>query len=158
MINGPEKLPATKDRLDGYIQAMTKSRLKYDPSMVVNCDLTKECVRTATEKLLTGKRRPTAIVTFNDYVALDAVQQAQKMKLKINRDICFVSYANLPLSNYTAYPPMASVEQFPYQQGQKAAETLIELLQQKSAEETDTINATYYKIILESQLVVHNTR
>jgi len=53
---------------------------------------------------------------------------------------------------------MASVEQFPYQQGQKATEILIELLQQKSAEDTDTINATYYKIILESQLVVHNAK
>ena len=62
MINGPEKLPAAKERLDGYIQAMTKSRLKYDPALVLNCDLTKESVCTITEKLLTGKRRPTAIV------------------------------------------------------------------------------------------------
>ena len=156
MINGPEKLPATKERLDGYIQAMTKSRLKYDPSLVVNCDLSKEGVCAATEKLLTGKRRPTAVVAFNDYVALDAVQQAKKMKLKINKDVCFVSYANLPISNYTAYPPLASVEQFPYLQGQKATETLIELLQKKTGEETEgNNNVTFYKIILESQLVLH---
>lgn len=158
MINGPEKLPASKERLEGYIQAMTKSRLKYDPNMVVNCDLTKEDVAAATEKLLSGKRKPTAIVTFNDYVALDAVQQARKMKLKINKDVCFVSYANLPISNYTAYPPLASVEQFPYQQGQKATETLIELLQKKAEESPENNNATYYKIILESQLVVHDNK
>ena len=158
MINGPEKLPATKDRLDGYIQAMTKSRLKYDPNLVENCDLTKEGIYAATEKLLTSKRKPTAIVAFNDYVALDAVQQAKKMKLKINKDVSFVSYANLPISNYTAHPPLASVEQFPYQQGQKATETLIDLLQQKSTENTETVNVTYYKIILESQLVVHSDR
>ncbi|RZM10775.1 MAG: LacI family transcriptional regulator, partial [Pedobacter sp.] len=156
MINGPEKLPATKERLDGYIQAMTKSRLKYDGNLVLNCDLTKESVAAATEQLLKGKRKPTAIVTFNDYVAMDAVQQARKMKLKINKDICFVSYANLPISHYTAYPPLASVEQFPYQQGQKATETLIELLQKKTAPETDLANTTFYKIILESQLVVHD--
>lgn len=154
LINGPEKLPASKDRVEGYIQAMTKSRLKYDPSLVVNCDLTKDGVFAATQKLLTGKRKPTAIVAFNDYVALDAVQQARNMNLTINKDICFVSYANLPISNYTAYPPLASVEQFPYQQGQKATETLIELLQKKSDPSVDT-NTTYYKIILESQLVVH---
>jgi LacI family transcriptional regulator len=158
MINGPEKLPATKERLEGYIQAMTKSRLKYDPALVLNCDLAKESVCAATEKLLSGRRRPTAIVTFNDYVALDAVQQAQKMKFKINKDVCFVSYANLPMSNYTAFPPLASVEQFPYQQGQKATETLIELLQQKTGSDADTTNATFYKIILESQLVVHDRK
>ncbi|MEO6723556.1 MAG: LacI family DNA-binding transcriptional regulator [Ferruginibacter sp.] len=158
MINGPERLPACKERLEGYIQAMTKSRLKYDPALVLNCDLTKESVCAVTEKLLTGKRRPTAIVTFNDYVALDAVQQAQKMKFKINKDICFVSYANLPMSNYTAYPPLASVEQFPYQQGQKATETLIELLEKNSNGEAENNNATYYKIILESQLIVHDSK
>lgn len=158
MINGPEKLPATKERLDGYIQAMTKSRLKYDPSLVLNCNLTKKSVCALTEKLLTGKRRPTAIVTFNDYVALDAVQQAQKMKFKINKDICFVSYANLPLTIYTAFPPMASVEQFPYLQGQKATETLIDLLNQKNNELAENTNAIYYKIILESQLMIHNIK
>jgi len=156
MINGPEKLPATKDRLEGYILAMTKSRLKYDPALVFNCDLTKESVNDATEKLLTGKRKPTAIVTFNDYVAMDAVKQAQKMKLKINKDICFVSYANLPLTHYTAFPPMASVEQFPYLQGQKATETLIELMQQKTSGDAEPVNVTYYKNILESQLVIHD--
>lgn len=155
MINGPEKLPAAKERLEGYIQVMTKGRLKYDPALVVNCDLSKESVCNGTEKLLSGKRKPTAIVTFNDYVAMDAVQQAQKMKLKINKEICFVSYANLPISNYTAFPPLASVEQFPYQQGQKATETLIGLLQQKSNAGAENGNTTYYKIILESQLVVH---
>jgi LacI family transcriptional regulator, repressor for deo operon, udp, cdd, tsx, nupC, and nupG len=158
MINGPEKLPATKERLDGYIMAMTKSRLKYDPSLVMNCDLTRESVSAATEKLLTGKRRPTAIVAFNDYVALDAVQQAQKMKFKINKDVCFVSYANLPISNYTAFPPLASVEQFPYQQGQKATETLIDLLTQKSNGDAENSNMVYYKIILESQLIVHESK
>jgi LacI family transcriptional regulator len=158
MINGPEKLPACKERLEGYIQAMTKSRLKYDPNLVVNCDLTKPGVCSATQKLLTGKRRPSAIVAFNDYVALDAVQQARNMKFKINQDICFVSYANLPISNYTAYPPLASVEQFPYQQGQKATETLIELLQKKSSEPSENNNGTYYRIILESQLMIHDSK
>ena len=151
-----EKLPASRERLDGYIQAMTKSRLKYDPALVLNSDLSKESVSAATESLLTGKRKPTAIVTFNDYVAMYAVKKATTMKLKVNKDICFVSYANLPISNYTAYPPLASVEQFPYQQGQKATETLIELLKNKSKVETEVINTTYYKIILESQLVIHD--
>lgn len=157
MINGPEHLLATKERLEGYRQALGKSRLKFDPNLVVNCDLTKAGVALATEKLLCSKRKPTAIVAFNDYVALDAVQQAKMMKWKINKDICFVSYANLPISNYTEYPPLASVEQFPYQQGQKATETLIDLLQQKRDHNSGK-NATYYKIILESQLAVHDTK
>lgn len=150
MINGPQKLIASQDRKQGYIQAMTSSRLKFDPNLIVNSDLTRESTYAAMKELLSSKRKPTAIVAFNDYVALDAVQYAVKQKREINKDISFVSYANLPINNYTMYPPLASVEQFPNQQGQKATEILLDLL---SKEEQET--RVYYKIILDSELVVH---
>lgn len=153
MINGPEKLLASRERVQGYIKALQKSRLKYDPSLIESTDLTKEGTIAAMKNLLSSKRKPTAIVTFNDYVALDAVQYAIQQKLRINKDITFVSYANLPISNYTAFPPVASVEQFPHMQGQKAMETLLGLLSRNETE-----NQTYYKIILESQLVIHNNK
>lgn len=156
MINGPEKLYASRERREGYIQAMTKSRLKFDPSLIVNTDLNMASIYEATKELLSSKRKPTAIVTFNDYVALDAVKYARSQKLRINKDICFVSYANQPWNSYTAFPPLASVEQFPYLQGQKAAETLLELFNKK---ESETENShTYYKIILESQLVLNHSK
>lgn len=156
MINGPEKLFATQERKDGYMQSMTKSRLKFDPSLVVNSDLTLEGTQLAMEELLSSKRKPTAIITFNDYVALDAIQYAQKRKRKINKDICFVSFANLPVSTYSAFPPLASVEQHPYIQGQKATEILMELMN-KSKEETPQ-NEAFYKIIIESQLILHDKK
>ncbi|RYY53108.1 MAG: LacI family transcriptional regulator [Chitinophagaceae bacterium] len=153
MINGPEKLFASQERKDGYIQAMTKNRLKFDPSLVVNSDLTLEGTQLAMEELLKSKRKPTAIVTFNDYVALDAIQFALKKKKKVNKDISFVSFANLPISSYSAYPPLASVEQHPYIQGQKATEILIELMNKTKQ---DPLQAdAYYKIIIESQLIPH---
>src|SRR5674476_478731 len=120
MINGPLNLLASKERVEGYRNALTKARLKYDPSLIISSDLTTENIYKVTEKLLSLKNKPTAIIAFNDYVVLDAVQAAKKMKLKINKDISFVSYANLPISNYSAHPPLASVEPFSYQQGHKA--------------------------------------
>jgi LacI family transcriptional regulator len=156
MINGPEKLYASQERREGYIQAMTKSRLKFDPSLIVNTDLNTASIFEATKELLSSKRKPTAIVTFNDYVALDAIKYARSQKLRINKDICFVSYANQPWNSYSAFPPLASVEQFPYLQGQKAAETLLELFNKKDSESEN--NHTYYKIILESQLVLNQNK
>ncbi|MBN9384473.1 MAG: LacI family DNA-binding transcriptional regulator [Chitinophagaceae bacterium] len=147
MINGPEKLLASRQREEGYIKAMQKHRLKYDPTLVVSSDLTREGTDKAMSKLLSQKRVPSAIVAFNDYVALDAVQFAMKKKYKINEDLTFVSYANLPINHYTAFPPMASVEQFPYIQGQRATEALLEILSDPSS--------PWKKITLESQLVIH---
>jgi len=156
MINGPEKLYASKERKEGYIQAMTKCHLKFDPSLIVNTDLDTASIFEATKELLSSKRKLTAIVTFNDYVALDAIKYARSQRLRINKDISFVSYSNQPWNSYSAFPPLASVEQFPYLQGQKAAETLLELFNKKEFETEN--NHTYYKIILESQLVLNNKK
>lgn len=152
MINGPDKLVASRQRLDGYLKALKKHRLKFDPNLIISSDLTKAGTYEAMRQLTTMRRKPTAIVAFNDYVALDAVQYARTLQMKINEDITFVSYANLPISHYTAFPPVASVEQYPYQQGQKATETLLELLSNKDDSKTNS----YCKIILESKLIIHN--
>jgi LacI family transcriptional regulator, repressor for deo operon, udp, cdd, tsx, nupC, and nupG len=155
MINGPEKLLACQERQEGYMKAMSKNRLKFDPYLIITTDLSPASVREATRQLLTSKRKPTAIIAFNDYVVLDAVQYAREEKRKINKDISFVSYGNLPMSNYTTFPPLASVEQFPYRQGQKAMETLLELIDNKKDESEIE---TYFKIILDSQLVIREKK
>jgi LacI family repressor for deo operon, udp, cdd, tsx, nupC, and nupG len=154
MINGPDKLVASQQRLEGYLKALHKHRLKFDPNLVITSDLTTEGTYQAMRQLTTTRRKPTAIVAFNDYVALDAVQYARSLQMKVNEDITFVSYANLPISHYTAFPPVASVEQYPYEQGQKATETLLELLKNKG----DSKINVYNKIILESKLIIHNNQ
>lgn len=148
MINGPEKLIASQQRTAGYQKAMQQQRLKYDASLNVNADLTKEGTRGAMQQLLSHKRKVTAIVAFNDYVSQDAVQYALEHGLEINKDITFVSYANLPLSSYMAFPPIASVEQYPYLQGQKATEILLELLSGKLAPDQ------YQQVVIDSRLVI----
>jgi LacI family transcriptional regulator len=151
MINGPQTMVATGERKEGYIKAMTKNRLKYDPSLIVSCDLTEQGTQKALDELLNNKRKPTAIVTFNDYVALFAIKYAQKLNIKINKDLEFVSYANLPLINYMENIPAASVEQFPYLQGQKATDILMDLLHHQGAAGNEP--SAFYKVIIESQLV-----
>jgi len=73
--------------------------------------------------------------------------------LKINKDICFVSYANLPITNYLEFPPLASVEQFPDEQAKKATEILFDLLNDEKNSEKGEI--TYQNILIEGQLVIH---
>lgn len=156
MINGPPTLAASGERKEGYIKAMTKNRLKFDPSLIISCDLTEKSTQVALEVLMANKRRPTAIVTFNDYVSLYAIKHARHLNINLNKDLQFVSYANLPLINYMDNVPVASVEQFPYLQGQKAADILLDLLASKP-QSADEVQA-YYKVIVESQLVENRKR
>lgn len=148
LINGPTTLLASTERREGYIKAHTKNRLKFDPSLIASCDLTENGTIKAMGELLSNKRSPTAIVTFNDYVSLYAIKYARGLGLQINKDIEFVSYANLPLINFMDQVPTASVEQYPYLQGQKAADILLDLLSNK-----DNDQQAYYKVIIESKLV-----
>lgn len=150
-IQGPTTLNIKKERLDGFNAGHRKNRIKVDESLIVSSDLSRASTHAAMEILLNLKKPPTAIVTFNDYVALDAIQYARSRKVKINKDLAFVSYANLPITNYLETPPLASVEQFPYEQGARATELLLKLIEARSADEA----LPYENVVLQSELIVH---
>lgn len=150
IINGPKEMKSSKERTDTYMQVLQKKRLKIDLSLVAYCDLTRNGTAEAMETLLSLKQPPTAILAINDYVALDAIQYAKSKKLRNNKDIFFVSYANLPITNYLENPPMASIEQYPKKQGAKAAEILINLINSPNPEEVPPQN-----ILIQGELVQH---
>lgn len=111
--------------------------------LVEKTDLSKESTNQAMKNLLSLKKRPQAIITFNDYVHMDAVKYARQQNVQVNKEIVFVSYANLPITSYTAHPPLASIEQYPYRQGEKAMELLINILNEKSVNKS--LPKTFYK-------------
>lgn len=153
ILNGPEEMTSSKERTDAYKEVMIKNRIKIDMSLVEYTDLSTKNTAEVIEKLLTLKPRPTAIVAINDYVALDAVQHAKSLKLKINKDICFVSYANLPITSYLQNPPMASVEQYPYKQGATAAGILMNSL---NNDKKDCLG--FKSLLIDGELIIHTRK
>ena len=149
-IKGPDAILHSRERLIGYQEGLKKHRIKPDTAFVVATDLSGKKTNDAMHKLLALKNRPTAVIAFNDYVALDAIKYARSQGVRINKDISFVSYANLPITSYMDYPPVASVEQFPYQQAEKATQILLQLITTKEA--GDSIPR---KVILESKVIVN---
>ncbi len=152
LINGPHKLLASQQRLEGYRIAINKNRLKFDPNLVINTDLSTKGTHDAMAEFFSHKRTPTGIITFNDYVALDAAQFAFQRNKTIGKDISFVSYANLPINSYMAYPPLASIEQFPYDQGKRAMEMLLGILESENKSDTNK----GFRIKIETELVLNS--
>jgi len=153
LINGPEMLPASRERLKGFKNALKEHQIKLHSDLIVSTDLSQESNYRAMQQLLSLKSRPTAVIAFNDYVALDAIQYAKKMKLKINKDIVFVSFANLPLSAYIESTPLASIEQFPYEQGKAAMEILVKLIEEGKAHSLESRTS---RIIMQPKLEVRD--
>lgn len=150
-IQGPSTLNIKNERLQGYQDGLKKNKISIDESLIVTSDLSRASTQAAIDKLLGLRNKPTAIIAFNDYVALDAMQYVRTRKLKLNKDISFVSYANLPVTHYLETPPLASVEQFPYEQGVRATELLLKLIELKDQQE----NFPYENVVLKSELIVH---
>lgn len=148
LLNGPHPLVASEDRYRGYVKALLAENLPVESALIKRVDLTPEDVGLKITQLLTLTNRPDAVLAFNDYVALDAMQVCRKLGFQINSDIAFVSFANLPLTAYMDHSPIASVEQHPYRIGQKAVEILL------SVTTFDNNQVGFQRIILEPDLVI----
>lgn len=149
-IKGPDTMRPSEERLEGYFEGLKKNGLQVNNSYVVQTDLSQKKTQEAVRQLLSLKDRPAAIIAFNDYVALDAIKFTRSNGLKINKDIFFVSYANLPVTSYLDDPPIASVEQFPYQQAEKATDILFQLIDAKEGRED-----IKRKVVLDSKVIVN---
>src|SRR3546814_16555412 len=128
LINGPPLLPASIERKRAYLKGLNKSNIPFREEYIVNTDLTAEGNEAAISQLLALSQRPSAVVSFNDYVALDVMKVVRERGVTLNQDIHFISYANSPLWTYMENPPMAFIEQFPGTQGKKAEELLFDLI------------------------------
>ena len=151
-IKGPGSMSAADERMQGYIQGLAKNNIKVDRNLIAETDLTTVQNVAAMNKLLALKEVPPAVIVFNDYVALDVIKHTKARGYKINKDICFASYANLPITTYLDDPPILSVEQFPHEQAEKAIEILLKLINSK-----DSPAETKNKFVIESELVVNQS-
>ncbi|WP_234733527.1 LacI family DNA-binding transcriptional regulator [Tellurirhabdus bombi] len=147
-LNGPHALVASEERYRGYITALLEEGLPVENALIKRVDLTTEDAFLKMNQLLNGETRPDAVLAFNEYVALDAMQACRLNGLSVNRDIAFVSFANIGWNKYLEHPPLASVEQHPQKIGYKAAEILLRVISGEIAP-TDL-----QKIILEPELII----
>jgi DNA-binding LacI/PurR family transcriptional regulator len=77
--------------------------------------------------LLSGEHRPTAIVAFNDWVALDVLAAAHDLGLCVPRDVSVVGFADLKLAS-AVRPRLTTIAQDPLMIGRRAAGRLLQLL------------------------------
>lgn len=149
IIRGPQSLYTSLERMKGFMEGLNKKGHKTNGNLFSTTDLSYEGTRKAMKDILSKKEKPTAVVTFNDYVALDAIKYIlEETNMVINKDIVTVSYGNLLFTKYIEKnKPIASVEQYPEEQGRHAAKMLISLI--------NHVPLASNKIIIKGKLVKH---
>lgn len=121
---GPQNLVIGKDRLQGYINALTEAGLPIDNRLIIEAD-TFEKARNAVGIMLDAGIVPDGIFAVNDMTAIGAMQTIQKRGYKIPGDISIVGFSDGYLSGITD-PHLSSVDQHGYEMGTTAAEMLFQ--------------------------------
>lgn len=147
LINGPGNLLASQERAEAYEKALQGENLEYNERYVVHTDLTEQGNIEAIDNLLALPERPSAIVSFSDFVTLDVMKYVRHKGVVQKKDVFFISYANYPLWKYMENPPMGSIEQYPDRQARKAAEILFKHIAAKEDLKPEAV-------VFESKLVL----
>lgn len=119
---GPQGLVIGRDRLQGYLNALTEAGLPIDKRLIIEAD-TFEKARNTVGRMLDTGNIPDGIFAVNDMTAIGAMQTIQKRGYKIPDQISIVGFSDGYLSGITD-PHLSSVDQHGYEMGTTAAEML----------------------------------
>lgn len=128
---------AGMERFNAYKEFMQSKGLEINPKYIVETDdFDPNAGTKAATKLLQDclDDLPTAVYIGYDEAACSAMTAFQAQGFRIPEDLSIVGFDNLKVTGLTT-PPLTTIEQDRKTIGQKAAETLIKLIEDKEIEE-----------------------
>jgi len=127
ILAGPKNLGVSNQRVEGYLAALKNHKMKPDADMIIYCDFNQDYAYLATKELLQMKKRPDAIFTISDRMAIGAMLAIKEKGLRMPQDIGLVGFNNEPVTGLVT-PGISSVEQPCFELGKMAAKLFIETM------------------------------
>ncbi|MCS7209991.1 MAG: LacI family transcriptional regulator [Fimbriimonadales bacterium] len=127
-IGGPAGLTVTRDRLQGYRDALESHGIGYDPHLVAFAGFNERSAASAMTDLLSQTPQPDAVLGMDDLIALSAMREAKRHGVRVPDDIAFVGFNDSPLCRYVE-PSLTSVAVEIPALARKATEMLIALIE-----------------------------
>lgn len=153
-IEGSPNLDITRQRLEGYLEALKERNMPVDKSLIIPCpEASIDAGKEAAEKILSLPALPDGIFATNDPVAMGAMQVFRNKGIKVPNDIAIVGFSNWLFSSMTD-PPLSSVDQPGFEMGQEATKLLIRQIETKSKENIDPTPETK---VLKTKLIVRES-
>lgn len=149
ITNAPLHYTASRDRLQGYREALTARGLSVDENLIRLGDFRSESGYAAMASLLDLPEPPTAVFAASDVVAFGAVAAAREQGLRIPEDIAIVGFDDVPLSRYMD-PPLTTIRLPARELGARAGSLLIHIIANGGAD-------TPQSALLPTELVVRES-
>jgi LacI family transcriptional regulator len=128
-LGGPPLSLSAKERTVGFIESLIEHDIPVSAAVIVNAgDTPAAGYAAASDLLLQSRPAPTALVCFNDMVAMGAYGAAHKLGLAIPGDLSVVGIDGTEFGELLG-PPLTTVDVFPHDIGRRAAQLLIEAIE-----------------------------
>ena len=122
-FGSPMTLEISKNRFNGYKDALKRHGLEYDDKLTLCCD-NRSDAEVITPDLLKGENRPDAFFAVNDDTAIGIMYAAKRMGFKVPDDISICGFTNGQRA-IACDPMLTTVEQRGKRVGEEAADILI---------------------------------
>jgi LacI family transcriptional regulator len=142
-IGAGERLYTTRERLEGYQQAMTAAGLA--PSVRLDAPTT-AMTRAVTREMLGLTEPPTAIFAMNNRITVGVLQALADAGAQVPRDMALIGFDDIELAGLL-HPRLTVVRQPAAELGRRAAELLFERL-------AGGRSAQPQRVVLPTELVV----
>ena len=147
-FHAPLNLEISKNRRNGYVDALVKYGLPLDENTVRMAD-TKQLGYKEAIDLLQSKDRPDAFMAMNDNTASGILLAAKQLGLKVPEEVSIFGFSNSNISQDTD-PMLSSVDQHPQKVGEEAMKLILERV--KDEPRSDTKNR-----VVRTSLVLRET-
>jgi len=153
----PESSRVGNDRMQGYLTALNRAGIYPRDEWIQRGDGCFDFGFQATSKLLdlNNEIRPTALVAFDDRLAIGAMHAIQHRGLSVGRDIAVTGFDDSPMVKYLS-PPLTSVFQPIKEVGQKAISILLNILNKTPVEDSHILIKPELRIRESSGSPLHN--
>jgi LacI family transcriptional regulator len=132
-ITSSNSLSITRERLNGYKQALLDHGLFIDERYIKYCrhgGMLQEETEQAIRELMEMKDRPEAIFTASDRLSTTSFSLLKQMDIDIPRQVALIGFTN-SVSAHIFGPPLSSIVQPAFEMGKQSMELLIQLIESK---------------------------
>lgn len=146
-LAGPTVLNTYHDRMEGYKSALKKNQMPIKNELIICNRLTRMDGQQAIKQLLDLKNPPDAVFCGNDTSALSMIVYLKSQGIRIPEDFGIVGFSNEPFSEVVT-PSISTLKQPAQEMGQKAAELIINEIENKE------LPRTYQTITMPTELII----
>jgi LacI family transcriptional regulator len=126
-LGGYSTMTTQQERIAGWRDAILGASLPFDEGLVFESMPTRDGGRRAIEAALASPAPPTAVICYNDIVAMGATRALSTRGLKPGRDMAVVGFDDIDEAEHNA-PPLTTVSAETRLMGARCAESLIGLI------------------------------